>query len=156
MKTDQMLVDIRERSRLYISTPERAAEALLFARNLEKFADELKENVKERTVAIMDRDQKEMIEYTITDDDTGEVRTWQVKRSYSTQTKEYRPQAVVQAFGIEESLKFFKVGKTELEKWMKRAVSKGDISDKQIFTATEDPIIKTKKGSGVIMREIKA
>ena len=154
MKNDTMMV-LREQTRFYISTPEKAAEALLFVRELEKFAEEVKAKVKERTVEIMDRENKELIEYSITDPETGEVREWEVKRSYGTVTKEYRPENVYDALG-EDCFAFMKVEKGKLETFLKKASAKGDISMDAVSIATKDPIEKTRKGAGVIIREKKA
>lgn len=151
----QALTQLKEQARFYISTPERAAEALLFVRELERFAEEIKGKVKERTMEIMDREGKDLITYSITDNETGEVRSWEVKRSYGTIVKEYRAKNVVRAIGAEKAMEFFKVSKSDLERYLKKASAKGEISMKQVETATDDPIEKTRKGAGVILREVK-
>jgi hypothetical protein len=156
MKQEHALVQLEEQARFYISTPERAAEALLFCKRLKTLQERIEASVKERAVKIMDDKNMELLHYSVTDPDTGEIREWEVRRSYGTQTKEYRPEKVVEALGLPVALKFFKVGKTALEKYLKKGVSKGDLQEFQAFKAVEDPIIKTKKGSGVIMREVKA
>lgn len=156
MKQDHALIELKEQARFYISSPEKAAEALLFCKRLEQFAAEIKESVKERATKMMDESDKESIIYTITDQETGEVREWSIKRDYDKEMKEYRPENVIAAFGIYTVLPFIKIGKTALDNFMKKAVSKGAITDAQTFAAVADPIIKKKKGSGVIMREIKA
>lgn len=153
---EQALVALREQTRFYLSTPERAAEALLFVRNLERFAAELKEKIKERAVEILDRENKEVIEYQVVDPDTGEVRDWQVRRDYGKQSKEYRPENVIKAIGEEAAVRFFKVGKTDLERYLKLASAKGDITIEQVEQAVADPLIKTIKGSGVRITEVKA
>lgn len=152
---EQALVELREQTRFYISNPSRAAEALLFVRNLEQFAEELKAKVKERAVEIMDRENVERVPYSITDPVTGEVREWEVRRTYATQTTEYRPGAVVQALGMEEAMKFMKVSKTSLDTFLKRESARGNISMQQVELAVSDPTIKTRKSSGVMLREIK-
>jgi hypothetical protein len=152
---DNSLTLIKEKTRFYISTPDRAAEALLFCKNLENFAEEIKKSVKERTVKLMDEQGNDSMIYTITDQDTGEVREWSVKRDYNKETKEYRIDNVIEAFGIDIAKKFMKIGKTDLDRFMKKEVSKGTITSEQTFIAVSDPIVKVKKGSGVIMREIK-
>lgn len=151
----QALIQLKEQARFYISTPERAAEALLFVRELERFAEEIKGKVKERTVEIMDRDGKDLITYSITDDETGEVRSWEVRRSYGTVVKEYRPLKVVSALGMEQAMSFMKVQKSELEKFLKKESAKGTLSMKQVEMATDDPIEKMRKGAGVILKEVK-
>lgn len=153
MKNDALMV-LKEQTRFYISTPEKAAEALLFVRELERFAEEVKAKVKERTVEIMDRENKELIEYSITDPETGEVREWEVKRSYGSITKEYRPENVYDALG-EDCFAFMKVEKGKLETFLKKASAKGDISMETVSLATKDPVEKTRKGAGVIIREKK-
>ena len=52
-------------------------------------------------------------------------------------------------------MEFFKVSKSDLERYLKKASAKGEISMKQVETATDDPIEKTRKGAGVILREVK-
>ena len=155
MKQDKALIELKERARFYISTPERAAEALLFCKNAEMVVAEIKESVKQRAAKLMDDNGTESIVYTITDEPTGEVREWSVKRDYDKETKEYRAEAVIDAFGLEMAMPYLKVGKTKLETFMKKAVSRQLVTSEQTFKATSNPIIKTKKGSGVIMREIK-
>jgi len=152
---DETMALIEKQTRFYLSTPERAAEALLFVRNLERFAKEVKEKVKARTVEIMDAKGTEMIEYQVVDPDTGEVREWQVRRDYGKQSKEYRPHNVVAALGYDQAEKFFKVGKTDLEKYLARASAKGEITMAMVELATSDPVIKTIKGSGVKITEVK-
>ena len=124
-------------------------------RELERFAEEIKGKVKERTVEIMDRDGKDLITYSITDETTGEVRSWEVRRSYGTTIKEYRPKKVVSALGMEKAMEFMKVSKSELERFLKKASAKGDISMDQVKLATDDPIEKMRKGAGVILKEVK-
>ena len=155
MNNEQALIELKERARFYISTPERAAEALLFIRNLEKFAQEIKEKVKERATKIMDEKQMELMTYSITDPDTGEIREWEIRRSYGSRTTEYRPENVILALGPIMSLKFFKVGKTNLDKFLKKESAKGTITMEQVEKATADPIMGTRKGSGVILKEVK-
>jgi hypothetical protein len=146
---------IKEQARFYLNTPEKAAEALLFVRNLERFAKEVKEKVKERTVEIMDRENKDMIEYQTLDTDTGEIKIWQVKRDYGKQSKEYNVGNVIEALGM-DAKPFLKVAKTEIDKWMKRESAKGNITMQQVDLAVKDPIIKLIKGSGVRITEVKA
>lgn len=152
---DEAMQLIEKQTRFYLSTPERAAEALLFVRNLERFAKEVKEKVKERTVEIMDKQQTELIEYLVTDPDTGEIREWKVTRDYGKQTKEYRPANVIDALGMERALPFLKVGKTSLESYLKKASLKGVLTMEEVSRATADPTIKCIKGSGVKITEVK-
>lgn len=154
MKDDAMQL-IEKQTRFYLSTPERAAEALLFVRNLERFAKDIKEKVKERTVEIMDRENRDMIEYQVVDPETGEVRDWQVRRDYGKQSKEYRPKNVIEALGIERSLPFLKVSKVNLEKYLAKESAKGIILMELVEKATKDPVIKMIKGSGVKITEVK-
>ena len=152
---DHSLELIKEQTRFYLSSPERAAEALLFVRNLEKFAKEVKDKVKERTVEIMDKEGRDVFEYSITDTDTGGKRIWSVRRDYDKQSKEYNPYNVIEAVGIKEALKYFKVGKTDFDRYLKRASAKGDITMDQVTLATGNVTIKTIKGSGVKITEVK-
>jgi len=146
---------IKEQTRFYLSTPERAAEALLFVRSLERYASELKDKVKERAVEIMDQNHTELIEYSVTDPDTGEIREWKVTRDYGKQSKDYRPENVIGAIGIENAMPFLKVGKVKLESYLKKANLKGELSIEVVTQAISDPIIKIIKGSGVRIVEVK-
>jgi len=146
---------IQKEVKFYLSTPERAAEALLFIRDLENYAKEIKAKVKERAVEIMDREERETIEYSVLDEKTGEVREWLVRRSYGRETKEYKPENVLAALGVVDGVKFLKVGKTKLENYLKRASAKNEITMEVVGAATADPTIKMIKGSGVMIREIK-
>lgn len=155
MKNDA-LMQIREQSRFYISTPERAAEALLFVKNLERFAEEIKEKVKARAVELMDKKGVESIPYSILDEETGEVREWMVSRAYATELKEYRAENVIEAIGIEDAMKFFKVKNTDLKKFLTTQSAQKKITMEQVEKAVSDPIITTRKGAGVILKEVKA
>lgn len=155
MKNDA-LMQIREQSRFYISTPERAAEALLFVKNLERFAEEIKEKVKARAVEIMDKKGVEKIPYSILDEETGEVREWMVSRAYATESKDYRAENVIEAIGIEDAVRFFKVKNTDLKKFLTTQSAQKKITMEQVEKAVSDPIITTRKGAGVILKEVKA
>ena len=152
---EQALVALKKQTRFYLSTPERAAEALLFVRQLEKFAEELKAKVKERAVEIMDRENVETLPYQIVDPETGEVREWIVRRDYAKQSKEYRPENVYDALG-EDCFAFMKVEKGKLEKFLATASAQGKITMEAVGLAVKDPLIKTIKGSGVKITEVKA
>lgn len=152
---DQAIVALKEQTRFYISTPERAAEALLFVRQLEAFAEEVKAKVKERAIEVMDRENKDLISYQIADPETGEVRQWEMRRAYDTQTKEYRVENVVKALGPEKALPFLSVSKMKLEAFLKKASAKGEITMVQVDEAVRDPLLKIRKGAGVVLREVK-
>lgn len=151
---DQALALLKEQTRFYLSTPERAAEALLFVRNLENFAKELKEKVKERATEIMDNKNIESLPYQVVDPETGEVREWIVRRDYAKQSKEYRPENVYDALG-EDCFAFMKVEKVKLEKHLATQSAQGKLSMEAVSLATKDPLIKTIKGSGVKITEVK-
>lgn len=154
MNTENALIALKENARFYISTPERAGEALLFVRNLKKFAEEIEEKVKARAVEIMDKENMEVLLYSITDPETGEVREWEVRRSYDTVTKEYRPENVIKALG-DEGLKYMKVSKGKLETFLKKASAKKEITMEEVELAVSDPIENKRKGAGVILKEVK-
>ena len=155
MKNDA-LIQLKDQARFYISTPERAAEALLFVKNLERFAEEIKEKVKARAVELMDKKGVEKIPYSILDEETGEVREWMVSRAYATELKEYRAENVIEAIGIEDAMKFFKVKNTDLKKFLTTQSAQKKITMEQVEKAVSDPIITTRKGAGVILKEVKA
>lgn len=155
MKNDA-LMQLKDQARFYISTPERAAEALLFVKNLERFAEEIKERVKARAVELMDKKGVESIPYSILDEETGEVREWMVSRAYATESKEYRAENVIEAIGIEDAVRFFKVKNTDLKKFLTTQSAQKKITMEQVEKAVSDPIITTRKGAGVILKEVKA
>lgn len=155
-KQEQAMRTLKEQARFYISNPTKAAEALLFVKALENYCSEIKEKVKERSAEIMDREESESIEYSVTDPETGEIRTWEIKRSYATTVKEYRVEGLLEALDEKEAIPFLKVSKTTLDRYMKKALSKGTMTMEQADIITRDPKISTKKGSGVVMREVKA
>ena len=155
MKNDA-LMQLKDQARFYISTPERAAEALLFVKNLERFAEEIKEKVKARAVEIMDKKGVESIPYSILDEETGEVSEWVVNRAYATESKDYRAENVIEAIGIEDAVRFFKVKNTDLKKFLTTQSAQKKITMEQVEKAVSDPIITTRKGAGVIIKPVKA
>ncbi len=155
MKNDA-LIQLKDQARFYISTPERAAEALLFVKNLERFAEEIKEKVKARAVEIMDKKGVESIPYSILDEETGEVSEWVVNRVYATESKDYRAENVIEAIGIEDAVKFFKVKNTDLKKFLTTQSAQKKITMEQVEKAVSDPIVKVRKSAGVIIKPVKA
>lgn len=151
MEQEQSLI---EKVRFYLSDEKRVAEALLLIRNTEKILEEAKEKVKDRAVELMDKKQIELINYSITDPATGEIREWEVKRDYGTQAKEYRAENVYAVLG-DQAFKYLKVGKVKLDKDLAKMSAKGKITMEQVTEATKDPIISIRKGSGVKLQEIK-
>jgi len=143
-----------EKIRFYLNDTSKVAEALLLIRNTEKILEEAKEKVKERAVEIMDQKQIDLISYSITDQETGEIREWEVKRSYGSQAKEYRPENVFEVLG-DDAFKYFKVGKVKLEKDLAKLSAKGTLTMEQVTAAVRDPKITQRKGAGVVMREVK-
>lgn len=153
IKPEAMLA-LKEQARFYINTPEKAAEALIFVRQLEKFTEEVKASVKARAVEKMDEMNKDLITYSTVDPETGEVREWEVRRSYGGITKEYRPENVLRALG-EKAIPYLTVKKGDLEKYLKRAGAKGEITMETVSEATADPVEKMRKGAGVMLKEVK-
>lgn len=145
-----------EKVRFYLSDPNKVAEALILIRNTEKIIEEAKEKVKERAVEIMDRENKDVHIYSITDKETGEIREWEIRRDYGSQTKKYKAEIVLKILG-EKAIKFLDVKKTDIDKFLKRESAKGEISmsDIEEITKVENCVISVRKGSGVKMREIK-
>jgi len=150
----QKVSEIKEYYRFYISTPDKAAEALLFINELEKITKEAKKSVKERVVELMEKSNKEMIPYMAIDPKTGEIMEWEVKRDYGKQIIEYRPENVFKILG-EKAFKYFKVSKTAIDKDLKRMSAREEITMQDVDIAVSNPIIKPRSGAGVIMRKIK-
>lgn len=106
-KYDEQLNNLEENIRFYLNTPEKFAEALIFAKKLEKFAEEIKEKVKTRGSEIMlNRDLREI-----------EFGEYVVKKIDPTEINEYSPSSVIKVLG-ENSASFMKVSASKLEKWM--------------------------------------
>jgi hypothetical protein len=102
----------------------------------------------------MDKENVETLPYRLVDPDTGEVREWIVRRDYAKESKEYRPENVYDALG-EDCFSFMKVEKVKLEKYLVAQSAQGKLSMEAVTLATKDPKIKTIKGSGVKITEVK-
>lgn len=152
---DTALEVLKEQTRFYLSTPEKVAEALLFIRSAEKYIKELKTKVKERAVEVMDRQNAEMVPYRVVDPETGEVMDYQLRRDYGKQSKEYRPENVIAALGLEKAVPYLSVKKTDLEKYLKTETAKGTMTMETLEAALKDPVIKTISGSGVKIAPVK-
>lgn len=146
--------EIKEQCRFYINSPSKVAEALLFIKSLEKMTEEVKASVKERAVELMEKSNKDILDYSITDFETGEIRDFEIKRSYGSTTVEYLPENVYKVLG-EKSFKYLKVAKTAIDRDVKRMSARGEITMEDVDNIVKDPKIKMRKGAGVIMREIK-
>lgn len=155
MNYDQSIISIKEQARTRIATVEDAGKALVFAKQLMKFAKEVEEKVKDRAKEIMDEKNVELISCQAVDMTTGEVQQFEARRSYGSITKEYRPENVIAALGIENAQKYLKVSKKTLETYLKKATAKGEISMEVMQEALKDPIEKMKKSSGVVIRPVK-
>jgi hypothetical protein len=145
---------IKEQCRFYINSPEKVAEALLFIKSLEKMTEEVKKSVKDRAVELMEKENVDMLPYSITDFETGEIRDFEIKRNYGSTTKDYLPENVFKVLG-DKSFKYFKVAKTAIDRDMKKMSAKREITMIDIDNIVKDAVIKTRKGAGVIMREVK-
>ncbi len=152
MENNQSLI---ERVRFYLSDETKVAKALLAIRNAEKMLEEAKERVKEKANEFMDKAQKDVIAYSITDPDTGEIREWEVKRIYGGMTKEYKASEVLKILS-ERAVPFLKVNKTKLDTYLKKESAKGNLSMELVneISKEENCILKTRKGS-IQLKEVK-
>lgn len=150
MEQDKALI---EKIRFYLSDEKKVAEALLLIRNTEKLLEEAKEKVKEKAQEIMDKQETDLINYQITDEDTGEIRQWEIRRILPTTIIEYNPKSVFEVLG-EKSFKYLKVSKSTLDTFMKKATLKKQLSFEDVEKITKDSIEKPRKGS-ITLKEIK-
>ena len=146
-------MSIKEKARFYIDTPEKAGEALLFAKNLSNIIKEIDTSVRERASKVMDDKNISLLEYEIVDPNTGEIKNWEIRKQEATELKEYRAENFIQALG-ENAIQFLTVSKTKADNYLKKASAKNEISMQQVEQATSNPIIKLKKGS-IVVRELK-
>jgi hypothetical protein len=139
-KYDEKLKDLEENIRFYLNTPEKFAEALIFAKKLEKFAEEIKEKVKKRGSELMfDKDLKQI-----------EFGDYIVKRIEASESNEYDVKSTLTAFfeeyGVEDGLinatQFLKVSTGKIEKWLMKA----KMPDKFLITVRQNVKTKHKKG----------
>ncbi|HFC77042.1 MAG TPA: hypothetical protein ENJ27_02330 [Candidatus Moranbacteria bacterium] len=145
--------DIAKRAEFYINSPERAGEALLFAKQLTKFAEKINKKIREKATKIMEEQNIATLEYDIVDPNTGEVKSWEIRKQESFVSKKYRPENVFSALG-KKAFNFFNVKKGELEKYLKEKSYQGEIPIETVEEATKNPTEKTYKGR-IVIREIK-
>lgn len=131
-KYDQYLAEMEENIRFYISTPERFAEALIFAKKLENFADMIKEKVKKRGGEIMfDQDIKFI--------DFGNYRVLHVD---PTEVDEYSVTSIFKALEPQIAMALCKVDTGKLKMWLTKSRIEGELLEK----ITEGKKTKHRKG----------
>lgn len=124
----QALQNLRDQVGFYISTPERAGEALAFAKQLKEFAAELEDKVKDRAASIMHREGFRQIEY-------GEyVAVW-VDASI---VRKYDAQAVFKALGP-NSIEVMEVSTAKLMKHLSKNHIEGGALSEMVQNMTETP-----------------
>jgi len=126
-KYDKALADLEENVRFYISSPDKAGEALRFVKILRDFAEQVEEKVKHRAFEIMS--DKDLFEI-----DTGE---YLIKRIDPTSAREYKASSVIEALGMERAIAFLKVSTSKLEFYAKKARLTGDELNKMAVGAVE-------------------
>lgn len=115
-KQEEAFNTLEENVRFYISTPEKFAEALIFAKKLEKFSEQIKEKVKDRGAEIMVKNDLKEIEF-------GDYK---VIKQDPTKSIEYYAPSVFMAFGEERALTFMKVDNTKLKNYILKARIEGE------------------------------
>jgi len=115
-KYDETLKKLEESIRFYIKDEKSFAEALIFAKKLENFAEMIKEKVRNRGSEIMSKDNLKEIIF-------GDFKVLKVEPSMRI---EYRPGQVIEALGMENSLQFLKVDATKLKGWIIKARVEGE------------------------------
>ncbi len=161
MKTkDKELIKIEktlaERAKYYMKTPERAGEALLFAKQLMNFAENINKKVRETASEIMDENDVTKLNYDILNPETGEIKSWEIRRQSASMSKKYKPENVLNALNKinKDAFRFLTVKKTDLDRYLKKENAKGLISFQTIEEALKDPIETTIKGR-IVVKEIK-
>jgi len=115
-KYDETLKKLEESIRFYIKDEKSFAEALIFAKKLENFAEMIKEKVRNRGSEIMSKDNLKEIIF-------GDFKVLKVEPPMRI---EYRPGQVIEALGMENSLQFLKVDATKLKGWIIKARVEGE------------------------------
>lgn len=148
-KREELIDMIEERTRFYINSPEKGAEALLFVKRLTEITERLNEKVRERASQVMDFKDLEKMVYAITDDKTGEIREWEISRTYDTISCEYSVSTVVKELGLEDCIEkgLLKVNKTKADKY---AIKK----NVPLEVLKKDAKETIRKTSGIKIREI--
>ena len=131
-KYDKHLAELEENIRFYISTPERFAEALIFAKKLENFAATIKDKVKMRGYEIMSAKDLKQIDF-------GNFRVIQVD---PTIVDEYSVYSLFNAVEPEIAKALCKVNSAKLKLWLKKSKIEGELLAK----ITEGKVSKPKKG----------
>lgn len=119
-KYDQALQSLEENVRFYISTPDRFAEALVFVKKLEKFAEAIKEKVKQRGAELMNEKDLREIEFG----------NWKVQKIDAGETVEYSVASVIDAVGLDVAKPFLKISASKLEWWIKKSRLEGETLSK--------------------------
>ena len=121
-KYDQYLAEMEENIRFYISTPERLAEALIFAKKLETFSNMIKEKVKKRGSEIMfDGDLKYI--------DFGNYRVLHID---PTEVDEYSVSSLFKAVEPQIAMALCKVDTGKLKMWLTKSRIEGELLAKII------------------------
>jgi hypothetical protein len=131
-KYDKYLAELEENIRFYISTPERFAEALIFAKKLEAFADMIKEKVKSRGYEIMSEKDLKQIDF-------GNFRVVQID---PTTVDEYSVYSLFNSVEPEVAKALCKVNGAKLKLWLKKSKIEGELLAK----ITEGRVSKPRKG----------
>lgn len=114
---DKYLAEMEENIRFYISTPERFAEALIFAKKLEAFSEMIKEKVKKRGSELM-------MEQDLKFFDFGQFRVMKVDPTF---TDEYSIQSLFGALDIDTAMALSKVDTAKLKLWLKKNRIEGEL-----------------------------
>lgn len=135
----QVISSIEEQVKFYISTPDRAGEALAFVKQLKEWSAKLEEKVKERAWAIMDRN----------DIDEVSFGDYVAQRFLPTETVEYDPRAVIDALGVDEAVPLLKASTPAVTKYIKTKRLEGETLTKLVANRTMKP-----KAGYIAVREV--
>ena len=131
-KYDGILLSLEDKIRFYIKDEKSFAEALIFAKKLETFAEMIKDKVKTRGYEIMtEKDLKQI--------DFGGFRVMQID---PTTVDEYSVYSLFNSVEPEIAKALCKVNSAKLKLWLKKNRIEGDLLAK----ITEGKVSKPKKG----------
>jgi hypothetical protein len=114
-KVDEVKKQIQEQAKMYLNSPERVVEALVFVRMLEEVGDEIKEFAKKRGAQMMS-------DANVTE---VELDGWKIQQVQPTITKKYSVTSVIEGLGMERAIAFLEIRGGALEKYAMKAVKNG-------------------------------
>lgn len=119
-KIDEIENYLKEQTRFYISTPEKLAEALLFAKKLKTFAEQVENKVKERGSELMFEKNLREIDFD----------GWRVIKVDPAEIDEFSVYSLFDAVEPEVAKALVKVDNTKLKMWIRKSKIEGKVLSK--------------------------